>query len=130
MPVSDNRNVLRLIVLSLLTCGLYGIWFMFRWIRDINVICQDDGKHTTGLFLTLLLSLCTLGIYGLCWWYMMGNRLLQYSLSQGIPCGITGKKLLLLQILGCFCCGLSSLYALHLALTTTNHLGRYHNATR
>ena len=128
MKAIENRNIIKFLILSVVTCGIYGIWFMYRWIRDINVICHDDGRHTFGVILTSLFSLCTLGIFSFCWWYQIGDRMAQYCHRNGIPGTVTGKQLLLLNLLGLLCCGLPSLYAMHIALEATNNLARYHNA--
>lgn len=66
-PVTLHRNALVYFLLSVLTLSVYHFWFMQQWVRDLNTICEGDGKKTASVWVMLLLWLPTLGIYPLLW---------------------------------------------------------------
>ena len=63
--LNTDRGLLKLILLSFITCGIYELIFIHSLAADVNEACREDGKHTTGLLGLLLLSLITCGIYSL-----------------------------------------------------------------
>lgn len=75
--LKTNRGVLKFILLSLITLGIYGIVVMSQVSTDINVIATKyDGKKTTHYCLMFfLLSWLTLGIYPLIWFHMISDRI-------------------------------------------------------
>jgi len=64
----------KLILLSIVTFGIYSLVFQYQLIRDINITAASDGKKTTGLFVMILLSIITFGIYGIVWQIMFIMR--------------------------------------------------------
>ncbi|MBQ3583693.1 MAG: DUF4234 domain-containing protein [Lachnospiraceae bacterium] len=92
-----EKNIATCVILSLVTCGIYGIiWF---------VALQDDVNTLTGDFKTsggmaFLLTLVTCGIYGIWWMYNQGSRIDSIKESRGIPAGNNGILYLILSILG------------------------------
>lgn len=70
-----RRDGLLSAIFGVLTCGLYNIYFWYRYGEDVNVICADDGKETMNYIVAWLLSLVTCGIYGMYWRYMLASRL-------------------------------------------------------
>jgi len=47
--VDNNRSLLTYIVLSVITCGIYGLYFLYKLALDVNTICNGGGKETAGL---------------------------------------------------------------------------------
>lgn len=67
-----SRNIWVCLLLSLVTCGLYTIYWMVCANDEINNLSQTNG--TSGI-VVILLSFITCGIYGIFWYYQMGTRL-------------------------------------------------------
>jgi hypothetical protein len=63
------------ILLSLITCGIYGYYFIYKLAEEVNIACEGDGEQTSGLVAFILLSFITCGIYAYYWYYKLGNRL-------------------------------------------------------
>jgi hypothetical protein len=42
----QRRSLLTLILLSIITCGIYGIIFWYNYSDDMNKVCNGDGKLT------------------------------------------------------------------------------------
>ncbi|MBQ4030983.1 MAG: DUF4234 domain-containing protein [Bacilli bacterium] len=79
-PKVPNRNIVTSIILSLVTCGLYGIYWMITLQDDSNLVCDEN---TTSGVTVFLLTLVTCGIYGWFWYYKMGQRLFQAGQKYG-----------------------------------------------
>ena len=62
--IKSNRSLLKLIVLSILTCGVYALYFCYMCGRDINLIAMNDGRKTANFILVFIFSLLMLGAVG------------------------------------------------------------------
>lgn len=68
----NPRNVALCIVLSIVTCGIYGIYWMIMVNDEINGLVDDSGATSGGV--VVVLNIITCGIYGIYWAYKMGER--------------------------------------------------------
>ncbi len=68
-----KKNIGVSIILTLLTCGIYGIYWFICLTNDMNTIANDD--YQTSGATAFLLSLITCGIYGIYWAYKMGQKM-------------------------------------------------------
>lgn len=75
----DMKSFWKYLLLGLITCGIYSIYYMWHTTKDINEICKGDGKQSRNYIVVILLSLLTLGIYGMYWYYIQGKRLYEIS---------------------------------------------------
>ena len=123
-----DRSLVLYIILTMLTCGIYGIVFMYCMIDDINEMLRGDGKHTHNIFMVMLLSLITLGIYSFIWYYDIGERLGEATRVRNIPDTVSGTSVLLWILLGSFLCGVGPYVALYQIINATNKLAVYNNA--
>ena len=73
--VKEDRGLGVYILLSICTCGIYGLYFIYSMAQDSNTLCEGDGKKTPGLLSFILLTIVTCGIYAIYWEYSLGNRL-------------------------------------------------------
>lgn len=67
-----NRDIVMTVILSIITCGIYGIYWFIVMTDDANVI-SDEQNASGGL--AFLYTLLTCGIYGIYWNYKMGQKL-------------------------------------------------------
>ncbi len=67
-----NRGLALCIILSIITCGIYGIIWMVGMADDLNTASNRTGD-TNGITV-FLLSLVTCGIYGIFWAYKAGEK--------------------------------------------------------
>ena len=67
-----KRSIALAIIFSIITFGIYSIYWMIKLNDDINQLADEPGAMSGGV--VFLLSLVTLGIFGLYWLYKMGER--------------------------------------------------------
>lgn len=95
----ERRNIALCIILSIVTCGIYGlIWFV--WLNDdVNKVAEEPNATTGGI--ALLLTIVTCGIYGLYWAYKQGEKLDAAAVKRGAPVGSSKSIVyLLLSLFG------------------------------
>lgn len=67
-----ERNIALAILFTLVTCGIYGIYWMIMLNDDVNELANEPNATSGGM--VFLLSLITCGIYRVYWLYKMGER--------------------------------------------------------
>ena len=92
-----ERNVAVCILLSIVTCGIYGIVWFISLTDDVRFISGD--KRLSG-GMAFLLSLVTCGIYTHFWAYQMGKALSQTRTKTGKPFTDNSVLYLVLNIFG------------------------------
>lgn len=86
-------------MLSIVTCGIYGIYWMVCLIDDLNIACEQP-QDTPGLTV-FLLSLVTCGIYMIYWCYKAGDKVTYIRRRAGAPVDSNASTLyLILAIFG------------------------------
>lgn len=125
--VDQNRGLLKYILLNFITCGIYGLYFIYKLAKDVNVICAGDGKNTAGLIKLILLSTITCGIYSFIWYYSLGNRLAENAGKYQLSFSENGTTVLMWMIFGSCLCGIGPFIALHIIFKNTNALARVYN---
>lgn len=75
--LETNRGLLKFILLSFVTLGIYGLIKMSSLGEDLNLIASRfDGKKTMHYCLMfLLVAPLTLGIGGIVWYHNISNRM-------------------------------------------------------
>jgi hypothetical protein len=91
--LKTNRGLLKFILLSIITVGIYGIVVMTAISKDINTIASKyDGKKTMHYCLVIFVfSWLTVGIVPIVWSHKISNRIgyelnrrgINYSFSAG-----------------------------------------------
>lgn len=125
--LKTDRNLIVYILLTVITCGIYGLFFLHSWIHDVNTACQGDGDDTPGLLMFYLLTIVTCGIYSYVWYYKLANRLANNASRYGLRFSDSGGSILLWMILGSFLCGIGPLVAMHKLFTNTNAICAAYN---
>ena len=97
----QRRSIAMCIILSLVTCGIYGIYWFVVLTDDANTLLPDNkGLNNTSGGVAFLLSLVTCGIYGLYWAYKQGEKIDEAKTARGIMSSNSGIIYLLLTIFG------------------------------
>ena len=94
----NKRSVGVAILLSIVTCGLYSIYWLYCLVNDVNTICDTPNDRSGGM--VILFTLITCGIYGLFWYYRTGEKLDNLAVRNGRAPGSKGILFLILGIFG------------------------------
>ena len=62
-----NRSIVVSIILSIVTCGIYGIYWFVKLNDELNAAAGKQNATSGGV--AVLLTLVTCGIYGFYWAY-------------------------------------------------------------
>lgn len=100
--LSTDRSLVKYILLSMITFGIYGIWLVARSGEDLNLIASNwDGKRSMNYWLViLLLGPITLGIMYLIWWNGVSGRTGAEQVRRGLPQTVSAADFWLWGILG------------------------------
>ena len=96
-PVIAERNLVLAIILSLLTCGIYSIYWFIVMTDEANKVNNTEG--TSGA-MAFLFTLLTCGIYGIYWYYKMGKTLYEAGQKSGRAISDNSVIYLLLGLFG------------------------------
>ena len=97
-PKFVKRDMVMAIVLSFLTCGIYGIYWFIVLSNDTNTVSNAENATSGGV--AFVLSLITCNIYGLYWAYKQGEKIDKAKTDRGIPSSNSGVIYLILCFVG------------------------------
>ena len=125
--LKDDRGLASYILLSIITCGIYSYYFIYKMAHDVNVACDGDGEQTSGLVAFILLSIITCGIYSWFWYYKLGNRLCANAPRYGMTFQENGTTVLLWLLFGALLCGIGPFIAMHILIKNSNRICNAYN---
>lgn len=94
----QNRNIAVCIILSIITCGLYGLYWMACLANEVNTVSGHQNDMSGGL--VVVLSIITCNIFHLYWIYTAGQKIDDARQARGIPSQNNGLIYLLLALFG------------------------------
>lgn len=127
VKLTDDRGLLSYIVLNIVTCGIYGYYFVYKLAHDLNIACEGDDDNTPGLMAYILLSLVTCGIYSLYWQYKIGNRLALNASRYGLTFQENGTTILMWDIFGIVLCFVGPYVAMYILIKNSNAICNAYN---
>ena len=77
------RDIAVAIILSIVTCGIYNIYWFIKLVDDVNRAANDQSAFSGGV--TWLLSLVTGGIYACYWYYQAGKKMAYAKQVRNMP---------------------------------------------
>ena len=100
--LKTNRGLLKYILLSFITFGIYGIVVMSSISNDINIVASryDDKKTMHYCLLFFLVGPITFGIGYLVWFHKISNRIGSELMRRGITYSFGASDFWLWNVLG------------------------------
>ena len=92
-----ERNIVVAILLSIVTCGIYGIYWFITLTDDVSR--ANDDPSFTGVK-AFLFTLITCGIYSIYWNYKIGKEMFEANQKHGITANDNSIMYLILSIFG------------------------------
>lgn len=92
-----KRSIVTAVILTIITCGIYGLYWFVQLNDDSNKLSGESGQ--SGITV-LLLSLITCGIYFFIWSHKRGEIIDRWNASNGLPGSNNSVTYLILSIFG------------------------------
>ena len=93
----QKRNIVTCILLSLVTCGIYGIVWFINMTDDVAYLSEDPEMSGGKAF---LFTLITCGIYSFFCAYKMGKNVYRAQLKRNITASDNSVLYVILQVFG------------------------------
>lgn len=94
-----RRELVTCILLSIITCGIYGIYWLVCMVNDLNTVSNEPQPTSGGT--VVLLSIITCGIYSYVWAYRAGEQLCRArQIRTGYPGENNGVLYVVLSLFG------------------------------
>ena len=123
----DNRGLFKYIVFTILTLGIYALYYIHAVHKELNFTCHEDGKKTRGLLGYILLSAITCGIYMFIWWYKAAHRMEMFKLRYSLSTNFTAGNFLLWMLFGPILFGVGGLVATYKFIHMHNAINHFNN---
>lgn len=95
-----KRSVVSVILFSIITCGIYSIYWFIVTTNDIESHLQEkDGSVSSG-GMAFLLSIITCSIYTIYWYYKQGKRIGALKSQAGLAPSDNSVLYVILGVLG------------------------------
>lgn len=96
VPAIKRRNIVVAIILTFVTCGIYGLIWMASITDDMNVL---SGDYRTSGGMAVLYTFLTCGLYSIYWAYRQGEKLDYAKQSRGIASSNSNLLYMILEII-------------------------------
>lgn len=94
----QERNIAVSIILTIVTCGIYGIYWFIVMTDEVKIAAKDTKLASGGV--AFLLTIVTCGIYSIYWAYKIGELTAQAQSDRGLMVKNNGALYLVLQLFG------------------------------
>ena len=81
-PLPEPSNIAKDVILSLLTCGLWDIFWQYKQMQTVNILLGEDEFSFAKWFVFTLL---TCGLYHFYHEYLMGRAIVKIQHRYGLP---------------------------------------------
>ena len=122
--VKTDRNMWLVILLSLVTCGIYSLFYWKSVEEDDNTMCAGDGEETQNYWIAFLLGMVTCGIWNYIWLYKVCNRVYANGNRYGVTTVCSGGTYLIWVLLGSMLCGVGPFIAMHKHISDMNAIAK------
>lgn len=94
----QNRSIALCIILTIVTCGIYGWYWLYCLANDVNAVSGRTNDTSGGM--VVLFTIITCNIYHIYWMYKAGEKIDAARVSRGLPSQNNGLVYLLLSLFG------------------------------
>ncbi len=93
-----EKNIAVCIIFTIVTCGIYGLFWMVSITEDIDIISKNPNRRNGAM--VIVFSLLTCGIYSFYWWYQNGKLLEETNQQTNIASSGNAVLFLILSLFG------------------------------
>ena len=96
--MKQERNIVLGIILTIVTCGIYGIYWFIVLSDDVKEYSGDQEMMSGAV--AFLLTLVTCGIFGIYWFYKLGKAMMVAQTNNNLPASDNSILYLFLELFG------------------------------
>ena len=78
----EKRNIGLAIVFTMITCGIYGLYWLYKMTEEVH--CLVGRRTTASGGMVILYTLLSCGIYSFYWMYKMGETMTEAKMMRGM----------------------------------------------
>lgn len=129
LQLKTSRGLLKFILLSIITFGIYPLVFLSTISDDVNLVCsRHDGKKTMHYcLLYFIVAPFTLGIGSLVWFHRISDRIGNELIRRQVPYRFSSGSFWLWYILGSLLFGIGPLVYIHKLAKAMNMMNENYN---
>ena len=126
--LKTNKGLLKTILLSVITFGIYPLVVMSAVSSEINIVASRyDGKKTMHFcLLFFIVAPITFGIAGIVWYHRISNRIGAELKRRGIAYNFSAADFWLWNVLGSLI-GIGPLVYMHKLFKAVNKMNAHYN---
>ena len=126
--LKTNKGLLKTILLSLITFGIYPLVVMSAVSNDINIVAgRYDGKKTMHFcLLAFIVAPITFGIAGIVWYHRISNRIGAELQRRGIDYSFGASDYWIWSVLGSLI-AVGPLVYMHKLFKAVNKMNEHYN---
>lgn len=126
--LKTNKGLLKTILLSLITLGIYPLVVMSAVSNDINIVASRyDGKKTMHFcLLAFIITPITFGIGAIVWYHRISNRIGAELQRRGIAYSFSAADFWLWSVLGSLI-AIGPLVYMHKMFKAVNKMNAHYN---
>ena len=126
--LKTNKGLLKTILLSIITFGIYPLVVMSAISSDINIVASRyDGKKTMHFCLLVFIIVpLTFGIAGIVWYHRISNRIGNELKRRGISYSFSAADFWLWSVVGSII-AIGPLVYLHKLFKAVNKMNEHYN---
>lgn len=127
--LKTNKGLLKTILLSIITFGIYPLVVMSAVSNDINIVASRyDGRKTMHFcLLFFIIAPITFGIAGIVWYHRISDRIGTELRRRGIAYGFGAADFWLWNVLGSLLFGIGPLVYLYKMFKAVNLMNAHYN---
>ncbi len=126
--LSTKRGLVRFLFFTVITCGIYTLFFLADLAEDMNILaCRHDGRRTPNLLLLPFITVLTLGVGYFVYWHRFASRIREELWRRGIDYEFGPKKFWGWGLLGILLIGIGPLVFFHKLCVALNELSADYN---
>lgn len=119
--IKKNRDFVIYLILTFLTGGLYMVYFWWGFIKDMNLICGEEGESPNSI-LVLVFSAMTFGLYYFYWIYKHSERIKNAAARYNVIIKQSSGVILLWTLTSFFTAGAGIFLGQYFMITNFNKL--------
>ncbi len=125
--LNDERSIVKFIIFSIITFGIYDIWYFYHLINDVHILFYDEDEPLPKYPKYLLYSIFTLGIYNIYYWLKVTDKMRSEARKRKLDIELSTSLIILSLVFSYALSGLPGLCAYAIIFKALNVIAEDYN---